>query len=84
MLNQVILVGKIHEVDKHQDGSASVKLIVDNEETMIAVYLSKDMSTHVDHVTIGSILGTKAKMKYVDNEIVIYAEKITFIKGDTK
>jgi len=86
MLNQVILVGKIHMILPRGYGGPSVvlevKSVSDEEEPdMITVRIDEDlMESTGDYLAVGSTIGVKACLSVKTRYINVVAEKITFIK----
>ena len=77
MLNQIVLVGKMSEI-KEQDGKVNLKLNVQNE--LVDVTLTEHLGKSVlEYCQNDSVLGIKGKITYEDGNMIILAEKVTFL-----
>ena len=92
MLNQVVLVGKIHALPAIGDKTMMVE--VDQQfqssdgtyEKMIfpvKLWYGITMET-IGHYSIGTYVGIKGRLEMCDNRIIIAAERVSYIvPGDT-
>ena len=89
MLNQVILVGRVHKIEKLEAASL-ITLCVSNSKTFgteetyedIPVQLSPSLIEAAgEHLVTDIILGVKGRIK-AEATLCIVAEKISFVSAD--
>ena len=81
MLNQVILVGRVHKLEKLA-GIVSIDIKRPNgkESDVIPVTLNEGlMDSVLEYLSEGSTIGVKASLKIDNNILRIIGEKVTFI-----
>ena len=90
MLNQIVLVGRIAEINKEEKG-ATIKLLVKRtfkneegvyEDDCIPVKLSVGIASNtIEYIGIDDIVGVKGRIQMCDNSIQLIAEKVTFLSS---
>jgi single-stranded DNA-binding protein len=95
MLNQVVLVGRIHRIEDNTFMNAGIKLVmsvprsVKNKEGVypvdyITVQLKDSMANNMlEHCKAGDVVGIKGALQ-CENEydtVIINAEKVTFLSS---
>lgn len=94
MINQVVIVGRLTEIPKiiEKDNGkkfAYVTLAVDRsyknengdyEKDLVKFLLNEGLAENtIEYVKKGDLLGIKGRLETRDNELVVHAEKITFL-----
>lgn len=85
MLNQVIIVGRVLEINQ-KDSGVVIILEVDSPRDDITreipVKIEENLVKSMDYISVGTTLGTKAHIETTkDQTIEIVAEKLTFINS---
>lgn len=90
MLNQVVIVGRIREFIKINN-DCRIKVAVQrpfkNEEgeyevDLVPVYATDSLSKNImEYCTEESVIGVKGRIKMIDGNIEIFAEKVTFLSS---
>lgn len=81
MLNQVTLVGRIN--CKPYDNILSIKMKDYDKEFNVMVYISDSMRDNILQLTnIGNIVGIRGKIDINNGNVIINAEKITFLSSN--
>lgn len=89
MMNQLVVVGKIYSIDKGIVNVA-VKRIYQNENgeydtDIIPFNLIGNMYNNVeDFCKIDDTIGIKARIEIQENNIVLIAEKVTFLSSNVQ
>lgn len=86
MLNQVILVGRVNQLDKLA-GIVSIDIKRPNQKDsdLIPVILSDAiMESVLEYLSEGSTIGVKASLQIDNNILRIVGEKVTFINAKTE
>lgn len=90
MLNQVILVGKVShcaQLESLDKGTYSLLtlLIVSTAgvtSDTITVVLKSELAIQASkHLKVGSVVGVKAKLRYIHEKVEVHADKITFLNS---
>ena len=81
-MNYVVLVGKVKEI-KDNILNVEFKIKNDSEETMtIKVVVSKKMQEYMlEYLLVGDLVGIKGTLYYLDNEVVIKCDKLSFLSS---
>ena len=81
MLNQVILVGRVNNLDKLAGiVTIEIKRPNDKDSDLIPVSLTDElMESVLGYLTEGSTIGVKASLNIDNNILRIVGEKVTFI-----
>lgn len=81
-MNYVVLVGKVKEI-KDNVLNVEFKIKNDSEETMtIKVVVSKKMQEYMlEYLLVGDLVGIKGTLYYLDNEVVIKCDKLSFLSS---
>lgn len=86
MLNQIVLVGRISEI-KEEDDKVNLKLNVktkDFQDELFDVTLTGNIGKNViQNCPDDSIVGVKGRMTHEDGNMIILAEKVTFLAPRT-
>lgn len=91
MLNQVVLLGRIKEFKEDNQIVIGVSRSYKNEQgtydtDLIEIYLSESNYNELKKYNkLDDLLGVKGRVETKDNQIIIIADKITFLtnkKGD--
>ena len=88
MLNQIILVGRISQLPQDNAMTLAVSRSYKNTETnmyetdFIPVNVPKTLLQNVlDYTRVGDIVGVKGRLETRDNELVVIADRITFLSS---
>ena len=81
-MNYIVLVGKVKEI-KDNILNVEFKIKNDNEETMtIKVVVSEKMQEYMlEYLLVGDLVGIKGTLYYLDNEVVIKCDKLSFLSS---
>lgn len=91
MLNQIVLVGRLKEIEYEDEVNVEFTLVVPRnyknidgiyEEDNIPVYISGSIAKNFkEYCKKGDLIGVKGRIQVKDNDIEIVAEKITFLSN---
>lgn len=95
MLNQLVLVGKIDDIEKNDDSKqATITIAVpryyknDNgeyETDKIEIELSGRIAiTTCEYCKIGDTIGCKGRLEKRNNKLIVICDKITFLSSTRK
>ena len=93
MLNQVVLVGRITEIPETEEKNKiiiSVPRAFKNSDgeydvDFIPVQLFKPLNESVkEYLTTGDLVGVKGRLQVIDKELLVVAEKLTFLSSKSK
>lgn len=92
MLNQAILVGRVGSFKELNKDKTIMDLVITknykNEKTKeydtdtIKVEINGNLKTNtMEYVVKGDVVGIKGRLENQDNEIIVIAEKVTFLSS---
>ena len=90
MLNQAVLVGRINETPKYEEGKNSIIMLSvprsykngEYETDLIKVMISEQMAKNtVEYCKKGDLVGIKGKVVVKDDIMYISGEKLTFLNS---
>lgn len=90
MLNQAILVGRVGSFEELNEKTALMDLVITrsykNEKTKeydidtVKVEINGNLKANtLEYVVKGDLVGIKGRLENQDNEIIVIAEKVTFL-----
>ena len=90
MLNQAILVGRVGSFEELNEKTALMDLVISrsykNEKTKeydidtVKVEINGNLKANtLEYVVKGDLVGIKGRLENQDNEIIVIAEKVTFL-----
>lgn len=92
MLNQTVLVGRLNETPKYEEGKCSIIMLSvprnyknengEYETDLIKVMISEQMAKNtVEYCKKGDLVGIKGKVVVKDGTMYISGEKLTFLSS---
>ena len=92
MLNQAILVGRVGSFEELNEKTALMDLVITrsykNEKTKeydidtVKVEINGNLKANtMEYVVKGDVVGIKGRLENQDNEIIVIAEKVTFLSS---
>jgi single-strand DNA-binding protein len=92
MLNQAVLVGRLNETPKYEEGKNSIIMLSvprsyknengEYETDLIKVMISEQMAKNtVEYCKKGDLVGIKGKVVVKDDTMYILGEKLTFLSS---
>lgn len=92
MLNQAILVGRVGSFEELNEKTALMDLVITrsykNEKTKeydidtVKVEINGNLKINtMEYVVKGDVVGIKGRLENQDNEIIVIAEKVTFLSS---
>lgn len=92
MLNQAVLVGRLNETPKYEEGKNSIIMLSvprnyknengEYETDLIKVMISEQMAKNtVEYCKKGDLVGIKGKVVVKDDIMYISGEKLTFLSS---
>ena len=95
MLNQLVLVGRIADIEKNDDSEkATITLAVpryykndngeyDTDNIRVEVLGQVAIKAN-DYCNIGQLIGCKGRIENLDNNLIVKGEKLTFLSSTRK
>ena len=83
MLNQVILIGRF--IKRIDENTIQIKNSLEKEEILINIKTFSIVNKDIDeYIADNSIVGIKGHINYIDDNMVIIADRISFLSKGKK